>query len=72
MHSDDMDLPSISFQAFKKSSGSEKATKPYFACEGYIESLSLEDPWMKPYLPTKPVANDASLSEGGVLVERVR
>jgi hypothetical protein len=25
-------LPSISFHAFKKSSGSEKATNPYLAC----------------------------------------
>jgi len=28
--------PSISFHAFKKSSGSENATNPYFACK-YIE-----------------------------------
>jgi hypothetical protein len=26
------DIPSISFQALRKSSGSENATKPYFAC----------------------------------------
>lgn len=64
-------LPSISFQAFKKSSGSEKATKPYFACEG-SSVFGPEKRQKLSYLPTKPVADDTSLGEGGVLDKRVR
>lgn len=64
-----LDLPSISFHAFRKSSGSEKATKPYFA---YV-IVRIEKRYLaqSSYLIAQAVSNNTSLLEGGVLIEGV-
>jgi hypothetical protein len=63
-------LPSISFQAFKKSSGSEKATNPYLACNRDVNILR-GSKRHGAHLLTESVANHTSLREGCVLVEGV-
>ncbi len=64
------DIPSISFQALRKSSGSEKATNPNLACTRTVSCihgvLGLES-----HLATEPVSNDPRLREGRVLAEGV-
>jgi hypothetical protein len=63
-------LPSISFQAFKKSSGSENATKPYLAFKGDINIPHGSEGDIA-HLLTQSVTNHTCLREGCVLVESI-